>query len=160
LECPITGPGTIETTYGGWLNMTNMNLTATGVDFVIHSALNINKTISIHDYRARYNYNANTWGASAALNVYGTFTPESDYFTAATMMNGSTIDLSATVNVKVCAAEGVRPRGGQYTLTSGGAFTGANVSLVDKPNWVKGVSVVNGDIVLDVKFRGVFIFVK
>ena len=68
--------------------------------------------------------------------------------------------LPATVNVKVSAADGVRPRGGQYTLTSGGAFTGANVSLVDKPNWVKGVSVVNGDIVLDVKFRGVFIFVK
>lgn len=99
LECPITGPGTIETTYGGWLNMTNMNLTATGVDFVIHSALNINKTISIHDYRARYDYNANTWGASAALNVYGTFTPESDYFTAATMMNGSTIDLSTKTGV-------------------------------------------------------------
>ena len=99
VDCPITGPGTIETTYGGWLNMTNRDLTATSVNLRIHSALNINKTISCHDYHSRYNYNANTWGASAALNVYGTFTPETDYFTAATMMNGSTIDLSAKTGV-------------------------------------------------------------
>ncbi|MBP5509521.1 MAG: hypothetical protein J6Z49_01220 [Kiritimatiellae bacterium] len=99
LECPITGPGTIETTYGGWLNMTSTDLTDTSVDFVIHSALDINKAISVHDYRARYNYDANTWGETAALNVYGTFTPETDYFTAATMMNGSTIDLSAKTGV-------------------------------------------------------------
>ena len=72
----------------------------------------------------------------------------------------TTATLPATVNVKVSAAEGVKPRGGQYTLTSGGAFTGANVSLVDKPNWVKGVSVVNGDIVLYAKPRGTIIIVK
>ena len=99
VDCPITGPGTIETTYGGWLNMTNRDITATSVNLRIHCALNINKAISCHDYHARYNYNANTWGASAALNVYGTFTPETDYFTAATMMNGSTIDLSAKTGV-------------------------------------------------------------
>ena len=67
-----------------------------------------------------------------------------------------------TVNVKVSAAGGLRPSAGQYTLTSGGAFTGANVSLAaDAPKWVKRVSVNDdGDIVLKVKFRGVAIFVK
>ena len=99
VECAITGPGTIETTHGGTLNMTSRDLTDTSVNLRINSALNINKTISCHDYHSRYNYNANTWGASAALNVYGTFTPETDYFTAATMMNGSTIDLSSKTGV-------------------------------------------------------------
>ena len=79
--------------------MTSTDLTDTSVNLRIHSALNINKTISCHDYHARYNYNSNTWGTSAALNVYGTFTPEVDYFVAATMMNGSTIDLSAKTDV-------------------------------------------------------------
>ena len=99
VECPLTGPGTIDVAYGGWLNMTNRDIADTSIDFIIHCALNINKAISCHDYRARYDYDANTWGASAALNVYGTFTPETEYFTAATMMNGSTIDLSAKTGV-------------------------------------------------------------
>lgn len=99
VECPVTGPGTIETTYGGWLNMTNINLTVTNVNLRIHSALNINKAISVHDYYSWYDNAANTWGETAALNVHGTFTPASAYFTAATMMNGSTIDLSSKTGV-------------------------------------------------------------
>ena len=70
--------------------------------------------------------------------------------------------LPATVNVKVSAAGGLRPSGGQYTLTSGGAFTGANVSLAaGAPTWVKRVSVNDdGNIVLDVKPWGTMIIVK
>ena len=45
-------------------------------------------------------------------------------------------------------------------LTSGGKFTDATVTLVDKPTWVKDISVVNGDIVIDVKSRGTYIYVK
>ena len=98
-SCPIKGPGTFEVTSGGWLNLTSSDLACTDADFVIHCALNIGKTIDVHDYRARYNYDANTWGASAALNVHGTFTPETDYFTAATLMDGATLDLSEKTGV-------------------------------------------------------------
>ena len=55
----------------------------------------------------------------------------------------------------------MRLKGGANVLTSGGAFTGVNVTLAQGyPAWVKGVSVVNGDIVLDVKPRGTFIIVR
>ena len=99
VECPIKGPGTFEVTSGGWLNLTSSDLACTDADFVIHCALNIGKTIDVHDYRARYNYDANTWGEAAALNVHGTFTPETDNFTAATLMDGATLDLSEKTGV-------------------------------------------------------------
>ena len=98
-SCPIKGPGTFEVTSGGWLNLTSSDLVCTDADFVIHCALNIGKTIDVHDYRARYNNDANTWGEAAALNVHGTFTPETDYFTAATLMDGATLDLSEKTGV-------------------------------------------------------------
>ena len=50
---------------------------------------------------------------------------------------------------------------GYYALTSGGKFVGATVSLAaGAPDWMKGVSVVDGEIVLDVKSRGTTIIVK
>lgn len=95
LQTGLTGPGTLKTTSGGWLNVTSSDLSAANVNFDICCALNVNKTVSVNDYLARYAANYNVWSESAALNVYGTFTPETAYFTAATMKNGSTIDLSA-----------------------------------------------------------------
>ena len=95
LETSLKGPGTFKTTSGGWLNMTSCDLPDASVNLDVCSALNINKTISASNYTARYTADYNTWGSSAALNVYGTFTPKTAYFTAATMKNGSTIDLSA-----------------------------------------------------------------
>ena len=74
-----------------------------------------------------------------------------------------TFDEGATTNivVKITAAEGRRGRGGVRTLTSGGKFADATVSLAaGAPTWVKGVSVVDGDIVLNVKSTGMVIIVK
>ena len=62
-----------------------------------------------------------------------------------------------TVNVKVTAADGLCVRGGSYTLTSGMDFSGKTVNLVDKPDWVKSVDVVDGNLVLTVKFVGFII---
>ncbi len=63
-----------------------------------------------------------------------------------------------TVNVKISANEGVRPSSSQtYTLTSTFDFTGKAVNLVDKPDWVKSVDVVDGNLVLTVKFGGFII---
>ena len=60
------------------------------------------------------------------------------------------------------AADGITPRGGRYALTSGGAFTGAAVSRdeASKPKWVKGVSVVDGEIVLTIKRKGFMLIVR
>lgn len=78
-------------------------------------------------------------------------------------VTGKTVTLNGNKNitVKVSAADGIRPKGGSYVLTSGGKFTGATVSLAaDAPNWVKSVSVADGDIVLDVKPTGFILIVK
>lgn len=65
-----------------------------------------------------------------------------------------------TVNVKVSAADGIRPKGGTYTLTSGIDFTGKTVNLVDLPDWVQSVGVSGGNIVLTVKPVGFVIIVQ
>ena len=72
-----------------------------------------------------------------------------------------TLGANGSVAVKISVAEGIRPKGGNHTLTSGGKFAGATVSLAaGAPKWVKGVSVVDGEIVLNVKSTGMVIIVK
>ena len=76
-------------------------------------------------------------------------------------VTGKTVTLNGTVAVKISAADGIRPKGGNHTLTSGGKFAGATVSLAaGAPKWVKGVSVVDGEIVLNVKSTGMMIIVN
>ena len=61
----------------------------------------------------------------------------------------------SNVVVKVSAADGIRAQGGANVLTYGGMFAGVNVTLApDAPDWAKGVSVVDGEIVLDVMPSG------
>ena len=74
-----------------------------------------------------------------------------------------TFDEGETTNivVKISAAEGKRPKSGANKLTSGGKFADATVSLADGvPGWAKGVSVVDGEIVLDVEPAGTMIIVR
>ena len=78
-------------------------------------------------------------------------------------VTGKTVTLNGNKNVtvKVSAADGIRPKGDSYVLTSGGKFADATVSLASgAPDWVKGVSVADGEIVLDVKSRGFMLIVK
>lgn len=76
-------------------------------------------------------------------------------------VTGRTVTVNGTVSVKISAADGIKPKGGNHTLTSGGKFAGATVSLAaGAPTWVKGVSVVGGEIVLTVKRKGFVVFVK
>jgi len=66
------------------------------------------------------------------------------------------------IEVNVSAAEGIRmPHANSpYQLTTGGCFTGKTVTLAPgAPDWVKGVRIVDGDIVLDVTM-GLVIFVQ
>jgi len=71
-----------------------------------------------------------------------------------------TVTVGGTVVVKV-SADGKRPKGGAHVLTAGGKFAGANVTLAaGAPEWVKGVSVVDGEIVLDAKATGMIVIVR
>jgi hypothetical protein len=58
-----------------------------------NAALSLGGTMSVRDYGPQYN--GNSGKGNVALDVYGTFTPASDYFYGPTMQNGSAIDLSA-----------------------------------------------------------------
>lgn len=77
------------------------------------------------------------------------------------MLSASSATVSGdTVNVKVSAANGIRPKGGTHTLTSGIDFTGKTVNLVEAPDWVQSVGVSGGNIVLTVKPVGFVIMVQ
>jgi len=74
-----------------------------------------------------------------------------------------TFEEGATTNVvvKISADAGKRAKSGAIVLTSGGKFADATVSLAPgAPSWALGVSVVNGEIVLDVKRMGTSIVVR
>ena len=116
-----TGSGTIDIVSGGWFSVKEGNLDLSGIDLVANAAMEITKTLSVHDYRAKYGYDNNN--LTGALNVYGTFTPECGYFAGATMMDGSTIDLSLQT----------LPWSAQSAFTSGNQLKiagGADIRLV------------------------------
>ena len=75
-----------------------------------------------------------------------------------------TFDEGETTNVvvKITSTDGKCGRGGAWELTSGGKFADATVSLAEGyPDWVKGISVnADGNIVIDVKSKGTYIYVK
>ena len=76
--------------------------------------------------------------------------------------NYNGMSLPNTVNVKISASNGVTPKRGTYTLTSGEAFkfTGKAINLVDPPIWVKSVDVVEGNLVLTVRPMGLMVIVR
>ena len=87
--------GKIDILSGGWLHIVQPCV-ATNVDFKVGCALQIAAALSVRDYEAVWASNTQSHNAgTAALNVYGTFTPAAGQkFYGCTMQNGSTIDLS------------------------------------------------------------------
>jgi hypothetical protein len=79
-------------------------------------------------------------------------------------VNGKSVILGeqGKILVKISAADGFRyPSFEKVSLTSGGKFGSANVMLAPgAPKWVKSVSVIDGDIVLEKKTLGLFLFVR
>jgi len=80
-------------------------------------------------------------------------------------LTGKTVTANGTVKVKISMDDGKRPlygNGGKHILTSGGNFSGGSVSLDEpsKPDWVKAVSVENGDIVVVVNPTGMCFIVR
>ncbi len=69
--------------------------------------------------------------------------------------------LTTNVTVRITAADGVRAHSGRNVLTTGGKFADATVTLeAGAPKWVKGVSVENGEIVLEAKPAGTVIICR
>ena len=80
-----------------------------GATLRAESALNIGGQLDVDDYYAACTNNVNN--GTAAMNVYGRFTPATDYFYGCTLQDGATLDLNG--------------RNGAWSTTS--AFTsGAN----------------------------------
>lgn len=80
-----------------------------GATLRAESALNIGGQLDVDDYYAACTNNVNN--GTAAMNVYGRFTPATDYFYGCTLQDGATLDLNG--------------RSGAWSTTS--AFTsGAN----------------------------------
>ena len=74
-------------------------------------------------------------------------------------VTGKTV--TANGEVKVCVS-GIRPKGGDKTLTAGGGFTGATLAPLNAPDWVKPdtLHVDDGNIVLGVEPLRTMILVK
>ena len=86
---------------GGWLCVpSGKTCDATdNADILSSTALAIAGTLNAKDFTDAKTTNANSYDSSSgAINIYGTFTPKSDYFYGVTMQNGSAFDLSAKTN--------------------------------------------------------------
>ena len=72
--------------------------------------------------------------------------------------SGKTMTANGVVTVKISAADGKRPKGGKYVLTSFGGFDAEGVTVqlaAGTPDWVKSLSVNDdGNLELAVKRRG------
>lgn len=86
----ITGAGTLQT-------LNNNVAGSQTMDFDVAAALNVGATLNVRNYVARYEGSSNA--GTAALNVYGTFTPVTDKFYGCMMQNGSTLDLTSKTEV-------------------------------------------------------------
>ena len=65
------------------------------------------------------------------------------------------------MTVRITAAGEARAHGGRNVLTTGGKFADATVTLeAGAPKWVKGVSVENGEIVLEAKPAGLAVIFR
>ena len=97
-------------------------------------------------------------GAALAFNFTDKTTPP-----VLAMADGKTVTLGSQSNVivKISSKGDLRPKGGTYTLTSGGKFADATALLAsDSPRWVKGVKVVDGEIVLETRGTGTALYIR
>jgi autotransporter-associated beta strand protein len=98
LRSAVVSNGTINVVNGGWLYVpAEKTCDATDNAAILSStALAIAGTLNVKDFTDAKTTNANSYDSSSgAINVYGTFTPKSDYFYGVTMQSGSSFDLSA-----------------------------------------------------------------
>lgn len=98
MRSAVVSNGTLNVVNGGWLSVpAEKTCDATDNASILSStALAIAGTLNVKDFTDAKTTNANSYNSSSgAINVYGTFTPKSDYFYGVTMQSGSSFDLSA-----------------------------------------------------------------
>ncbi len=83
--------GRLDIASGGWFAVSKA-LDARTVDLRMNAALNLAAALDVRDYLAVYNANYNQ--GTAALNVWGRFTPTVAYFYGCTLQNGAVLDLT------------------------------------------------------------------
>ena len=92
--------GTIIIRGDGVFHSYKSAIVAPTVNFDIATAINMEQPMSVSNYVSRTSNDLETGHqGAAALNVYGTFTPVTDFFYGCTMQDGSTIDLSARTDI-------------------------------------------------------------
>ena len=93
-EANLQTSGRLNIVRGGKIGtLANYSPGLSTVDFdEFNAAFTLVSAINMHDYRPTYTENIGNGGKE--VNVYGTFTPDSDYFYGPTMQDGSTINLS------------------------------------------------------------------
>ena len=74
---------------------TSSVITAADVSLIDDMGLNMANAMSVSNYTSRMVNDHKFCTGSAALNVSGTFRPETRYFYGCTLLNGATLDLSA-----------------------------------------------------------------
>ena len=98
LRSAVVSNGMLNVVNGGWLYVpAEKTCDATDNAVLLSStALAIAGTLNVKDFTDAKTADANSYDSSSgAINVYGTFTPKSDYFYGVTMQSGSSFDLSA-----------------------------------------------------------------
>ena len=101
MRSAVVSNGTLNVINGGWMYVpAEKTCDATDNASILSStALAIAGTLNVKDFTDAKTRNENSYDSSAgAINVYGTFTPKSDYFYGVTMQSGSSFDLSAKTN--------------------------------------------------------------
>ncbi len=91
----IAEPGRLNVVRGGYLRtFSNAAAQFPTIDLdACKAALGVGGDMSVRNYRPTLTYRAGQ--NNAALKVFGTFTPDSEFFYGPTMQDGSAIDLSA-----------------------------------------------------------------
>ena len=84
--------GTLVLEGSGWWRI-NKAVSARGVSLQAASALWLGGLLEVDDYYAACTVNLNN--GTGGMNVYGRFTPSTDYFYGCTLQDGSTLDLGA-----------------------------------------------------------------
>ena len=97
MRSAVVSNGTLNVVNGGWMYVpAEKTCDATDNASILSStALAIAGALNVKDFTDAKTTNANSYDSSSgAINVYGTFTPKSDYFYGVTMQSGSSFDLS------------------------------------------------------------------
>ena len=105
-----------------------------------------------------------TVGGNLTLDANATLAFNFTERTTAPTLSVSGATVNGTVNITLSASDNIRPalgsNNGKYTLVSGGGLDGTSLNVINQPEWVKGVSVENGNIVLTVKPAGLIFLIK